>query len=121
MLSNALSSSLSFAASAVARKIIDPVHHDAVVHVGQVPCRVEHELAYFRHFGVHDFVPVVPWFVVILMHTCEVENHGDVVLGEVVVITSVVKAVGVIRCIVGVIQGEVGVRFVAVLADFVKL
>ena len=82
MLSNAFSSSLSFADSAVARKIIDLVHHNAVVHVGQVPCRVEHELADFRHFGVHDFVPVVPWFVVIFMHTCEVENTGMLFLAK---------------------------------------
>ena len=118
---NAISSRINSTDSAVARKIIDLVHHDAVIHVGQVPCRVEHELADFRHFGVHDFVPIVPGFVVILVHACEVEDYRDVVLGEVVMVAAVVKTIGVVWCVERVVLGDVGVSVGCKFTDFVKL
>ena len=86
-----------------------------------MPCRVKYEFADFRHLRIHDFVPIVTRFVVILVDTCEVENHRNVVLGEVVVVAAVVETVGIVRRVVGVIQREVGVRVVAGLTDFVKL
>ena len=85
-------------------KVVDPVDFDAFCLVRQLPSRVKHELANFSRLIVMDFLRIVSRAVVILMDAAEVENHRDVVLRKVVVIGTVIKPIGVIWGIEGVIQ-----------------
>ena len=85
-------------------KIVDAVDFDAFCLVCQLPSRVENELANLSRLIVMDFLRIISGAVVILMNAAEIENHRDVVLRKVVMIRTVLKPIGIIWSIEGVIQ-----------------
>ena len=75
----------------------------------------------FCCLAIHNLLRVVARTMVIFMNAAEIENHRYVVFGEVVVIRSVVKTIGIIRGIKRVIQRQFGVLCVGFFADGMQL
>src|SRR5690606_26698001 len=59
--------------------------------------------------------------MVIIMYAIEEENHRNIVLGEVVVIRTVVETVRIVFSIITIIQNQVGVRDVVVFIDLLQV
>ncbi len=82
---------------------------------------MEDESGDFLHAFVLDFVGGVGGLVVVFVDAGEVEDGGDAVFGEVVVVAAVIEAVGVVGGVVGVIEQEVGVAGVGFFVDAVQV
>ena len=73
------------------------------------------------HFVKVDFLHHVVSTVIIFVRSVEIENTGDAALGEVVMVTAVVIAIGIIFGVVGIVQLQLGVLSVHSLVDVVKV
>jgi hypothetical protein len=64
---------------------------------------MEDQMRTFAHQREFNFVYRVGHLVVVVMHPIEEEDHGDVELGKIVMVRTVVKTIGIVFSIVSVI------------------
>jgi hypothetical protein len=64
---------------------------------------MEDQMRTFAHQREFNFVYRVGHLVVVVMHPIEEEDHGDVELGKIVMVRTVVKTVGIVFRIVSLI------------------
>jgi hypothetical protein len=64
---------------------------------------MEDQMRTFAHQREFNFVYRIGHLVVVVMHPIEEEDHGDVELGKIVMVRTVVKTVGIVFRIVSVI------------------
>lgn len=82
---------------------IGSVHWSPLLSIGKVPSGMEDQMRTFAHQREFNFVYRVGHLVVVVMHPIEEEDHGDVELGKIVMVRTVVKTVGIVFRIVSVI------------------
>ena len=85
------------------------VYNYAVTAVRDCPGGIKYELCPVGQKVIIDLVWGIAGSVVIIMGAIKIENDRDIVLREVVMVASVVKPIGIILVIIGVIQLNVGV------------
>src|SRR5690606_15725821 len=79
---------------------IRPIHWGSLLPVGQIPRSMEDQLGSFLQQVEFNFIHGIRRLMVIIMHAVEEENHGDIVLGKVVMVRTVVETVRIILRII---------------------
>ena len=64
----------------------------------------ENELCNLLHLVKVNLVYCISRLVIIFVRPSKIEDEGNSTLGEIVVITPVIEAIGIIKCIIPVIQ-----------------
>ena len=82
---------------------VGPVHWSSLISIGKVPCGMEDQLSTLGHQRKFNFVYRVGHLVVVVVYPIEEEDHGDVELGKIVMVRTVVKTIWIVCCIVSVI------------------
>jgi hypothetical protein len=62
------------------------IHHQSLLSIRDLPRHVEHKAAYFLDLVKLNFVYLVTWHVVIVVHSVKEESYGNAKFREIVVI-----------------------------------
>src|SRR5690606_36031277 len=96
------------------------VHDQPLVPVGDFPSGVENQTATVLQQVVIDFVGSIPRAVIVRVGPIKIEYDRNVVLGKVIMVAPIIKSIGVVLIVIGVIKLDLGVFVVHFLGEFVQ-
>ena len=82
---------------------IGPVHWSSLISIGKIPGGMEDQLSTLCHQRKFNFVHRIGYLVVVVVYPIEKEDHGDIELGKIVMVRTVVKTIWIVCCILSVI------------------
>ena len=65
---------------------IGSVYRGALLSIGKIPSGMENQMCAFAHQREFNLVHGIRYLVVVVMYPIEEEDHGDVELGEIVMV-----------------------------------